>query len=209
MKRILLTLLLVAFSCQVSMAQSERDEKDHQGGYFKGDVLLTGGVSYSSVKDKNYETKNTNFNINPKIGYFVSNNILIGLNINFGQQKGEIYDYINYYPFANKATFFSGGIYGRYYFIPSHRFSVFTHLGLSYGTRKFESSYEDTKYETFSTSFAPGINYFISDSFALEASFGFISFYSSKADINNAKPTNSFDIGLDMSSIGFGLIYKF
>lgn len=82
--------------------------------------------------------------------------------------------------------------------------------GLSYGkTSSKQGAVKDPDYNTFGFVIVPGVNYFISESFALRASVGALSYKNRKADVSGAKSNSSFDVNLDFSDINFGLTYKF
>lgn len=210
MKKIILSAVaLMAFS--LSHAQEDASGT----GFSQGDVFLSGSAGFSSTKTGDQE--HNVFNIVPRAGYFVNNNIAIGLQVgyskdaatNVGPVTGELLD--------TDMTTIEVGAFGRYYFTPANNFSLFVDLSVSYGTVKREQdavagddiiTVED-KFNGFFAGFAPGVNYFISDHFALEATFGLINYSTIKPDADGAESTDNFDIGLNMSNISLGLIYKF
>jgi len=49
----------------------------------------------------------------------------------------------------------------------------------------------------------------LSDKVAIQASFGSLGYSTMKSDATGAKAVNNLGINLDMSSIGFGMTYKF
>ena len=54
----------------------------------------------------------------------------------------------------------------------------------------------------------PGINYFVSDHFSIEAGFGRLGYTSTKSNASGDKGSSSFGLNLDLSTISFGLNYK-
>jgi len=198
MKKILFSLAaLSAFG--LAQAQEEAGGK----GFSKNDVFISGSMGLSS--DKTGDNKNTYFNVTPRVGYFVSENIAIGAQLGYNSSKTEAGS------FESKRTGFSGGLFGRYYVKPANDFSLFAQLSATYSTTKTEDDNQgdDVTRNGFGLGLAPGISYFVSEHFALEATFGFLNYGTSKPDVDGADSTDTFSIGLDTSAIQLGLIYKF
>lgn len=197
MKKILFSVsALMAFG--VMSAQDETTTP----GFHKGDAFITGAVSFESHKTG--EQNNNGFTIAPSAGYFVSNNIALGATVRYGRTKYEVDDMANS---KSTSSGIAAGLFGRYYFTPENRFSFFGHLEANYSSSKVET-YENTyKTNGFGALLAPGINYFLSDHFALETTLGGISYGSRKPD--GGTSTDSFAINVSLSNIYLGLIYKF
>ena len=92
----------------------------------------------------------------------------------------------------------------RYYNKPANQFSLFGQLSVDY--LSLNDKISDAKATGFGVTIAPGISYFVSDNFALEATVGLLSYNSVKPD--GGESTNTFDTGLDFSNVSFGLVYK-
>jgi outer membrane protein len=117
-------------------------------------------LGYTSSKTKSdadgSEDPNKNFNINfhPKMGYFLMDNLVIGLDLSVG--------FSNYKSGSDEyklnSTTLSAGPFVRYY-IPTSNVLPFFELGGSLGTQntKFELSQEVDKYKTGILSFGGGI----------------------------------------------------
>ncbi|MES2812084.1 MAG: outer membrane beta-barrel protein [Bacteroidota bacterium] len=204
MKKLLLTAVAV-FAFGFANAQEASKE-----GFAKGNMFLSGTASFGTEKNDGY--KITEYTVAPKFGYFVSNNIALGLGLEFGNGKIDVDgDTVA----ENKTTSF--GAFGRYY-IKTAKFAPFAELNVNYATTSNEwidlfgtptgfGTGDDIN--TLSVNVAPGFNYFISDNFALETSVGILGYSSSKADVDGAEASNKFNIGLNLSNINLGLIYKF
>ena len=78
MKKLLLTLTAVTALAFASQAQTEQ-----------GKVIVGGGIGFSSNEVKDSGSKTTSFNIQPNVGYFVSDNIAIGAGIGYNWSKNE------------------------------------------------------------------------------------------------------------------------
>jgi outer membrane protein len=48
----------------------------------------------------------------------------------------------------------------------------------------------------------------MNDHFAVNATWGGLGYASAKADVDGAEAVNSLNLGLNMSSLSFGLLYK-
>ncbi|MDJ0645986.1 MAG: porin family protein [Flavobacteriaceae bacterium] len=208
MKKLLLTVVFTVLSIVIGFAQATENEEDKFTGFEKGDFLITGGISYSSFK-VNDNRKDNIFTFVPKAGYFISENMAIGAAFGISSTRS---DGVFSFDDELRVNTFSAGAFGRYYFTPARKFSVFTELGASYITSENEyngSIFSEVRSNGFAASFAPGINYFISKSFALEASFGLLSYTSLKDDLPGAEAVETFDLNLDLTNINFGLVFKF
>lgn len=213
MKKIILSAVaLMAFS--LSNAQEDASGT----GFSQGDVFLSGSAGFSSTKTGDAES--SVFNIIPRAGYFVSSNIAVGLQAGYSKDATTSIGPVTGQLLDTDITTVEIGAFGRYYFTPAGNFSLFADLSASYGTVTREQdgatgpgpgdivTVED-KFNGFFAGFAPGVNYFISDHFALEATFGVLSYSTIKPDADGADSTDNFDIGLNLSDVNLGLIYKF
>jgi hypothetical protein len=167
-------------------------------GFSKGDFVVTGafGVKSSSVGG----TSSTSFKILPSLGYFVSDKIAIGGTLGY-VQNGSGSGIVN-----TATNDFIVGLFGRYYMKPKSQFTFF-----GQGLLSFVSSSPQTgngSSTTFGLGFSPGLNYFVSNRFSLEATFGEIGFKSTSVSGGGSSNTG-FNFGFDLTDIGFGLNYKF
>ena len=201
MKKVLLTAVAV-FAFGFAKAQDS--------GYTKGNVFITGAVGVSSEKEA--DVTFSGFTFAPKAGYFVTNNIAIGLGLGFESSKED-----NGVNRLNKDNAFSVGAFGRYYFTPGSQFSIFGQLGFDITSTKSTeevvigpiTTITEFKSNGFNVALAPGVNYFLSKHFAVEATWGILSYNTDKPDVAGADATNTFNLGLDLRSINLGLTYKF
>jgi outer membrane protein W len=204
MKKVLLTAVAV-FAFSFANAQDSTT-----GGFSKGDVMLSGSVGVSTQKTG--DVKGNGFEIVPSVGYFVTNNIAVGVNLSFETTKND-----NGINTIDKQTDFGGGIFGRYYFTPSSQFSVFGQLGFGINSSKSTTDFTvanvttttESKSNGFGVAVAPGVSYFLSKHFAIEAAWGVLNYRSNKPDVAGADATSELDFGLKLDAINFGLVYKF
>lgn len=106
-----------------------------------------------------------------------------------------------------KTSEFSVGAFGRYYVNAGKSFSIFGELGVDYIHSTIRAVAEDNS-NAFRIGIAPGINYFVSENFALEAKFGILSYRTDNPKADGVENTDSFNLGLNFSNINFGLIYR-
>ena len=173
-----------------------------EGGFSSGDIFISGSVGFNTTSFD--ESKSTTFNIAPRVGFFVADNIAIGGRLGYTSTKSEVDDVE-----TGDTNEFSVGVFGRYYFTPSSRFSTFGEAMIDYATSKNELV-DDSTVNSFGIAIAPGVSYFLSDSWAIEATWAALSFRNSKnADIDDAEATSEFGLNANLESISLGLIYKF
>lgn len=196
MKKIILSIAAV-FAFGFANAQETVSE-----GFSSGDVFITGTVGFGSSKSG--DSKRTSFQFSPSVGYFVNSNIAVGARLGIFNIKDETKGLDDV-----KSTSFTGGLFGRYYWNPASKFSIFGELGANYVTTKYENTPTDYKTDGFQVEFAPGISYFLNKNFAIEATWGVISYASAKPDLDSSESTDTFSVGLNLSDVNFGVIYKF
>jgi outer membrane protein len=194
MKKAIFTFSIILLTKLSVVAQKSTE------GFVKGSNFISGQFAFSSTSTGEFKT--TSIDLSPSFGYFISNNLSIGLQVGVTNSQSS-FSGTN----LTKVNGFTGGVYARYYTNPTSKFSVFGSAGLNFGsTNNITDSLKTTNY---SIGFAPGISYFLSDHFAIETTIGSLGFSSSKPDSEGADATNSINFGLNLSTVSFGLIYKF
>lgn len=192
MKKSIFLIALVMFA-GVSFAQT--------GGFSKGSIFATGSIGVATEKYE--DEKTTAFSFNPRVGYFVSPKIAVGLN--FGLTLARYDDGFD----ETKMNTLNLGAFGRYYFTPTKQFSMFLNLGVDYlNYKEEETGFEDYIENGFSITFSPGFNYFLTKRLALESSIGLLGFSSMKPDFDGAEATTNFAFVAGISNINFGMVYK-
>lgn len=214
MKKIIFTVAAI-FAFGFANAQ---DKKESSEGFSKGNVFIMGSAGFSNSSTGDFS--NSTFSFSPRAGFFVSNNIAIGLAIGFDGSKEEDIVGGGFTTTEDTTTELSFGAFGRYYFSPASKFSVFGELGFNVLSNKVESSATtggitvsgETKSNGFNVALAPGISYFVSNSFALEAKWGLLQYRTTEPDAPagfTAESTDTFDLGLNFDALSIGLLYKF
>jgi hypothetical protein len=192
MKKVIFSFVMIA-TAFVSNAQD---------GFSKGSKFLSGNFGISSSDNKDEVTKTSSFSVNPSVGYFISDNLAVGVGLGIGSNKVTVDG-----DTESESSTMSFGGFGRYYFSPKSKFTMFGHLGVNYNSSDEKvADFKTTGIEAF---VAPGFNYWISNKLALEAVIGKIGYSTSKADFDGAESSSNFDFGLNLSSISFGMVMKF
>ena len=155
----------------------------------QGVYNLSGSISYSNSKDTTPGTtvKQFSFSIAPEFNYFVVDNLLVGGSITFQYAEYE-FSSSGYYP-NNKdiQRMYGIGPSIRYYFTGSE---IIPFIGVSASYLTINNS----NFEAKSFTATAGINYFLSNSAALEPylSYSIGSYYSDN-------DTNTFSLGIRVS----------
>ncbi|GAA3780745.1 outer membrane beta-barrel protein [Flavobacterium ginsengiterrae] len=165
------------------------------GGFSKGDAFISGALNVNSTKEG--DAKANNFTVEPRVGYFVSENIAIGAKLGFGTtKKGD-----------DKTNNFTAGAFGRYYFTPASQFSVYGQAGLDFTNRKEKP--RDYKENEIGANVGLGLSYFLSNHFAIEATWLGLGYSVNNNGGHGVDKTNTFDFGTDLRAVSFGVVYKF
>jgi len=192
MNNVFLATLILLLNVVCVKAQSE--------GFTKGDVFVSGTFRVASATEGDLE--NSIFEISPRVGFFISENIALGGRMAYLQNKSE-----NAVGTTADVASYGAGAFGRYYFTPAQKFSVFGQLGLDYFRSKNSLSDFDTN--SFNIGLSAGLNYFVSKHFSLEAVLAFLDYGTSSSSAEGTETRNVVNIGIDFSAITIGLNYKF
>ena len=187
MKKVLLCAALAVFALTTTNAQDE----DSSMGFSKSDLYVSGSVGLASVSSDG--DSNTGYSISPTIGYFLSDNIALEADLIYSDAG------------TDDSSTFGAAIGAIYFFSPAKQFSFAIGGGFDYEST--EQGVVAPKLNSWFIGLTPGMNYFVSDSFALRAGIGSLGYGSSKPD--GAEATNTFGFSLDLYDVEFGVTYKF
>jgi hypothetical protein len=165
--------------------------------------------------------KNFNYDFSPEVGYFLSENLALGLDFGIGNNKTTT----PITPTTNSelsVTNWSIRPFARYYAMKSGSFSLFGEGAINIGgsssqTTNGATTTDGLSTSTFGISLQPGIAYDLSDKVSLIAKVGGIYYSSNGTSITNGVGANavktetsspSFGLGLNLSTISFGAIVK-
>ncbi|MFV0467703.1 MAG: outer membrane beta-barrel protein [Dysgonomonas sp.] len=188
MKKLFFTLAVVLGAFSVSNAQEV------------GQIWVGGnvGVWHSSVKDGD---DFTSYKIIPELGYVVSENIGVGLNLGYLHSEGAdgFNDLGNVSANSTDADGFTVSPFLRYTFLKGDLGGLFFDGGVGYTYLKNNNT--DIKTNAFEVGFRPGVAFKVSDKVSLTGKFGFLGYeYQKKGDVK----VNSFGLNFDMSQFQLG-----
>ncbi len=182
-----------------------QDKKEGGAGLASGDLYLSGTFNISS--DTQGDAKDSGFTVAPGIGYMLTDNWALEGSILYTSAKESD-------ALGNDTLDQSGfgvGVGAKYYFTPANAFSLSLGGELAYAMLTDKSLVpggDDEKVTVIGLNVPVGLHYFVSDNFAITTEWGGLNYTSAKSDADGADAANSLNLGLDMSSISFGLIYK-
>ena len=203
MKKLLLFSAIAVFGLSNVNAQDPVTDgsNDQTGGYEKGDVTISGSLNYSTTSQG--DADESSFGIMPSVGYFVSQNIQVGLRLGYMSEKEEF----DGDDVADMSSFMVGA-FARYYCMPENRFSPFAQFGVDYMSSEVGVT-DAVKTDGFDVGLGLGADFHLNDKWVLTTAIGGISYSTSEADVDGADARNTFDIGLDLKNIWFGARYRF
>jgi Outer membrane protein beta-barrel domain len=181
MKKLVLVMLIVIGFATASNAQ-------------KGSLLVYGNLNFASNTDS-FGLKSNNYSINPGIGYQFSDKWTAGLNFSFGGSQVEKSATSSGNPVPsgnyNKVSFFNAGPFLRYTYSISSIFSIYGQADFNYLSGN-STPYQVVggSYTGFGTDLFPAIDVNLKNGFALNFSFGGISYQSKTYTGTAYNPTN-------------------
>jgi len=197
MKKLLLTSVCFLFLMAGALAQTT-----------SGTFALGGGISFTASTEETTgeDQKTTQFQFIPSAGYFVADNLMVGINLNLLSQKGK------QGTAETKFSQFAVGPFARYYMFTSNEKFAFTgEAGLSFGSNKYTpSTGNEQKGSSINFYISPGFAYFLNDRWGLDFQLQGITYTSTdpNKDVDNDKE-NSFTIGANFFNPELGFRYYF
>lgn len=187
----------------------------------KGVTFIGGQFGYSSVKDNNAGSKTESFRIIPTVGYFFAPNWGIAGSIGYKSETSDSQKNISATQWQSSKDVSSAFVVIpslRKFWVLDEKLSLFGQLDfpLEFGKIKNEinstadgstvSSTSESDYFSYGISLKPGIDYFLNPRWKIVATVGEIG-YSSNKKQKSSGAKNSFNFGMNLSSISFGLKY--
>lgn len=186
---------------------------------FKGKTFITGTIGYETIENNNSSGEQSvkTFTFQPTIGYFIANDIAIGLGIGFSNAKNTInqnYFYgtqiVNTSYTQEDSRFFIMPLIRKYWGL-GDKLYFFGQFDANYGTGKsktiMNNSTTESKTSSYGFNLRPGLDYFFNKNWSIEATIGSVGYNSYKFE--NNQPNDNFSLKLNLSSIGFGAKYVF
>lgn len=235
MKKLLLLSAVAVFGLSNVNAQDEATEKTF--GFEKGNIIVEGNLGFSSSTDTDsdesgdlFESKTSTFSFNPKAGYFISDKFAVGIQLNLNSSKMEdtVLAIDPNFSEETKASVFGAGVFARYYFLDlGKRFKTYGEFGIGFASGNVETTETGatdptTDYDVsgFGAGVSLGINYFVSECFAINFVLSDVLSYASATETNNLPntsdefKTSEFNGNVNVfnnffETAQFGLTYKF
>ena len=190
--------IIVILAALVSVAANAQTT---QGQLFAGGNLGFSSTNFESAKD----VKNTSFSIVPEIGYFVADNLAVGLGIGYGMGKVTrptasvtTETTSSVFVISPFVTYFVATAGDKFFFTPQFR------AGFNLGNQKIRETYGTfdqtvtAKTQNIDIAVSPGFTYFPSDNWALD--FRIRGLYYNMNNPEGGNNNNS-TVGLDVSSL--------
>lgn len=192
--------------------------------------FVGGSINFSTSGQNNSangpanDTHSTSFTFNPKGGVYLSNDMLLGLQLSVGVSRNS--NGSGNSEVVTKSSSFGLAPFVRYHAVRFNKFSVFAQgqVGLGFGATETESngiSVKGPKSTSFYFSVFPGVAYDLSEKFALEASINVFNFgynytkFTERTGNPDTRTTNNFGLGVNMNNIvkvgdiTIGAIFRF
>lgn len=208
MKKVILSAMAV-FALSFANAQ----EGEPVFGFSKGNIIVEGNIGFNSKNDKNTDVKESSFNFSPKAGYFISDDLAIGIELTLGTAKEEVVGGAE-----TKDNIFGARAFARYYFLElGQRFKAYGEFGLGFASYKSEQKAggfsNEAKVSGFGAGLGLGMNYFITENFAINFGLSDILSYVSVTP-DGGKAISEFNGNINVfdnffTTAQFGLTYKF
>ncbi|WP_109851693.1 outer membrane beta-barrel protein [Aquimarina sp. AU58] len=207
----------LVFTFSVTFAQEESSY-----GFNKSDFFVSGTMSYNNSKNRGdfgSTEKGHILIIEPEIGFFIHSNIAIGTRLSVFTNTSK-----NSNSNEVEESGYGVGVFGKYFFTPKKRFSIYAELSAAYRTSEREQEFtlsnnqiESRKSENkgYNIAISPGMQFFVSKRLALTSRIGSISYNSldnENTDPNGGKfnsDVKNFSINLGLDNIYFGVLYRF
>lgn len=168
-----------------------------------GNMMIGGGFRFGSSTQETGadDLKSSNFGISPTFGYFISDNLAVGVNVGYNS-----FNYSN----DDKQTSFNFGPFVRYYkFIADDKFAFTVDAGFGIGSGTYDSElFGERKTGSFDVFVSPGFAYFFSPKWSLDFQLQGISYNTSdpNKDTDNDKGS-SFNFGASSLNPSLGFRY--
>ncbi|TKC10736.1 porin family protein [Pedobacter polaris] len=189
-------LLIMGVLCAVAFTANAQTEK--------GKSLINGAVGFSTNKNESNSTgfsptnqKSTSFFVTPRLGYFVANNLVIGLGLGYTQNNNTSSSInvnspnIIYYNQTSKQHTYSINPFLRKYVDIVDKFKFFGQFNVGVGFGKVDNKYEyntqttgttenSSKFTSYNAAISPGFAFFPSKRWAIEFSFPLLNYNKTK-----------------------------
>jgi opacity protein-like surface antigen len=181
----------------------------------KGNIFIGGSSSigfstekytYTHSGTSTESSKSTNFGFYPKVGYFLIDNLPVGLEMNVNFYKNKAINGDN----ESTSSDFTIGPFARYYFIPQEALKPMVEAYVGFGSSKDKSKYSsytnESKSGVLKFGIGVGASYFVTDNVAFDLLIGYnATTYKLKSQTSAAKSTTVEDTSNKYTGIGVNI----
>jgi len=140
------------------------------------------------------------------VGYFVTSNIALGAGFVYGHQWNKDLHYNS----KSTQNTYAPSLFGRYYFTPANKFSLFAHAGASYYYQEYRLDGDVVNHNnTFTAMAGGGLNYFITPHLSLNTTLALVQYSDNQYNSSNHDKSSVLSAELSLSNLQFGMSYKF
>lgn len=191
--KIIYTTILLAFISLSLNAQFQKGNK-----FINGNLGLSTERQTDSNGDLSY--KYFSFNVGPTAGYFIQDNLALGVGAGYSYSKNE------YVLSSSENTSNSGGMsfFARKYFPITENLALTVTGYVNGGFSKFDNQTQESKGFNVGASVSPSLVFLLNPNWSLDLSLGGFG-YSFNRNTTTETSTNRF--GLNLGSIGLGWTY--
>ena len=203
--------LILSASLLILGANAFAQENDN-GVSLDGRWFVMGQAGFNSADEGNDQS----YSFVPQVGNFVSSDVALGLGVGYigAKQEAENGNVVS----TNKQNLLLVKPFARKYWGVAKNLFVFGELSvpLGFGKNTDETALGNTtttaeaKYTNIGVQVAPGLDYYLSDNWSLEAAFGLLGWNSTKP--KDGDSANSFNFGLNSgvdNGVKIGIKYTF
>ncbi|MGB1247667.1 MAG: outer membrane beta-barrel protein [Chitinophagales bacterium] len=209
-------LLIAIVVATMAFAQPEKGNI-----YLGGNLNIGFGGSKTEVGSTSTDGPKTfNFGISPKVGYFISDKLSVGLDLGYNMNSSKLE--VDPTTTTTTSSMIGTGVFARYHIFPVEKFGFFFegNVGASFGgnNTKTETSGTTNEYKKslfgINAGISPGLAIYFSKKVAFEAQYGFLGFTSTtETDDNGAEDVKDtqggFGLNVNPSSFKFGVSVLF
>ncbi|MCC6816308.1 MAG: porin family protein [Saprospiraceae bacterium] len=156
----------------------------------QGKIFAGTNLSFSS------NDAESNFGIGPRVGYWLTDNGALVVGVGISSNKNKVTD--------KTASGFGIGAQYRHCWRTGDNFYFYLAPGVAFLSDK---DFNEEKTTHLTIELTPGISYNFTEKWSVNAEMGLLNYTSSKHEDND--PVNQFSVGLNMTSLNFGLWYHF
>lgn len=171
-------------------------------------IYVGGSLGFQSVKSDKDAKASTTFSINPEVGYNLSDNLAVGIQLGFascndGNAQSVLMD--GEEPAGCKAegsgSKFTIAPYARYTFAKTGAASFFVDGGII-----FESYGSDMKGSSFGVGLRPGVSFAVSEKVNVIAKTGYLGYSKKNDDLGGG---SKLGLNIDNTDLSLGVLYNF